>query len=116
MELKLEDGKYVPSKFLGLEQVRGTDELLQRIIMKLKARRGSFYPLPEYGSRLHTLSSVKPALRETAARQFVQEALSDEPGLNLDSLEVAYLDGDGINIAAVFSYDGDTRLFVDTRI
>lgn len=116
MELKLENGRYVPSKYLGLERVGGADELLQRVSMKLQVRRGSFYPLPDYGSRLYTLSSIKPSLRETAAKQFIQEALSDETGLNLDSVEITYHDEDNITIAAEFTYEGDVKLFIDTKI
>lgn len=116
MELKLRDGRYVPSKYLGFERVSGEEEILQRIYMKLKARRGGFYPLPEYGSRLYTLSSVKPSLRETAAQQFIQEALRDESDLALDSLTLTCGSGDDIYLAAVFTYDGDLKLSVDTRI
>ena len=116
MELKLEDGRYVPSKFLGFERVSEEAELLQRIEMKLKARRGGFYPMPKYGSSLHTLSSIKPSLRETAARQFVQEALADESELVLDSLELSYESEDSILITAAFTYSGEIKLSVDTRI
>ena len=116
MELMLENGRYVPARFAGFEKVSGTQELLQRILMKLKARRGSFFPLPNYGSRLHTLGSVKAAMRETAAKQFIQEALSDEPLLALDTLVLTFGQEGEILISADFSYNGETRLSVNTRI
>ena len=116
MELKLENGRYLPARFVGLERTGGTQELLQRVLMKLKARRGGFFPLPNYGSRLYTLGSVKAAMRETAAKQFVQEALADEPELFLDSLELAFGKEGEILIFADFTYNGETKLSVNTRI
>lgn len=116
MELRLIDGRYVPGSPGGFERVSGEEELLQRVCMKLKARRGEFYPLPEYGSRLYTLVSVKPSLRETAARQFILEALADETGLALESVEVEEGEGEELNVRASFTYQQDTRLSIDTRI
>jgi phage baseplate assembly protein W len=115
LELKLENGSYVPGGARGLEQVDGAEELLQRIEMKLRTKRGSFYPLPEYGSRLYTLHSIKPSLRENAAKQFILEALADEPQLALESLDLG-TKGDGeMRLDAVFSYDGE-RLSVSTGV
>lgn len=116
MELRLENGSYVPSKLLGLDRVEGAEEVLQRVIMKLKAQKGAFFPLPDYGSRLYTLFSIKPNMRETAAKQFVQEALADEAELEMDSLEISYGDDGELRIAASFTYGGDVQLFVDTEI
>lgn len=116
MELRLREGQYVPGAPGGFERVFGKEELLQRVCMKLKARRGEFYPLPEYGSRLYTLASVKPSLRETAARQFILEALADETGLVLDSVEVEEGEDQGLNVRACFTYQEDMRLTVDTSI
>ncbi len=116
MELRLEDGRYVPTGHMALERVSGAEELLQRVIMKLRVPRGSFYPRPDYGSRLHRLYSVKAAMRESFARQFIQEALADETGLALDFLEISYLAEDEMSISAVFTYDGGVTLSVETRI
>lgn len=115
MELRLENGKYVPRGATGLERVQGEDELLQRICMKLKARRGGFYPMPEYGSRLYSLTSVKPSMRETAARQYILEALSDEQGLALDTVTVS-AENEELCVSAEFTYQGDVKLTVDTWI
>jgi phage baseplate assembly protein W len=112
----LENGRYVPDDYLRLRQVSGSDELLQRVLMKLKAPRGAFHPLPDYGSRLYSLFAVKAGKRHSAARDFVQEALSDEKGLELESLELSYPDRDDMRITAVFSYDNGKMLFVETGI
>ena len=50
MELKLENGDYLPDGHGGLQQAE--EELLQRVLSRLSARRGSFPFLPDFGSRL----------------------------------------------------------------
>lgn len=94
MELKLRDGRYVlDGKHVPME-LDGNDELAQRVALKLQVHRGTFLPMPDYGSRLYTLGRVRPAERETAARQFVLEALADEDGLTLETLELTEKDGE----------------------
>lgn len=105
MELKIKDGEYVPGELQGFERLDGIEELVQRIIMKLRVRRGSFLPLPNYGSRLHTLATVKPSLREGAARQFVLEALSEEKGLVLEDLKLVPTEGENAELRLRFTYN-----------
>ena len=50
MELKLVNGDYLPDGRGGLQQAE--EEILQRALSRLTARRGSFPFLPEFGSRL----------------------------------------------------------------
>lgn len=106
MELKLEDGRYVPGKYQGFENVSGGEELLQRVLMRLRVRRGSFLPMPEYGSRLHLLRSVKSSQRESAAKQFITEALSEEAGLELESLAISEMSEGELLLDMSFSYGG----------
>ena len=61
---------------------------MQRITMKLTARRGGFSAMPEYGSQLHRLGSVRASERESVAAQYVTEALSDEPKVQLKALSL----------------------------
>ena len=91
MELKLRNGAYLLSAAGGFQTVSGTEELAQRALMRLAARRGGFPPLPDYGSRLHTLCRLKSAERSAAARQYVVEALSPEPEITVGKVE--YLPG-----------------------
>ena len=80
MELTLSQGKYVSGETGTLERVSGEEETVQRILCRLSARRGGFYPMPDFGSMLHSLSSFKPSARAAAARQFVHEALEKGKG------------------------------------
>lgn len=66
---------------------------LQRILLALKTKRGSFPLLPEYGSRLHLLLQEKPSARESMAAAYVQELLAQERDVTLDALELTQVDG-----------------------
>lgn len=116
MELKLTNGKYILGSYHTLEQISEIEEVLQRVTMKLKARRGAFIPLPEYGSRLHLLCGEKPSNRDSAARQYVSEALADEKELVLNSLElVSDTDGEA-KISLLFTYKGEYTVAVEAAI
>ena len=114
MELKLTDGQYSLDEKHAPEEIGGNEELAQRVALKLQVHRGSFLPLPEYGSRLYTLGRIRPSERETAARQFVLEALGDEDGLSLDTLELTEKDGDAV-LRLTLTSGGET-LNVETEI
>lgn len=116
MELKLLDGQYVTGENKAPVTIDGTKELAQRIALKLRVRRGAFLPLPEFGSRLYLLGRVRPSERETAARQYVREALADEEGLSVDSLTLcAGAEGDAL-LRLSLSLGGAETLNVETGI
>lgn len=73
----------------GLRTVTGDAALLQRILLKLTVHRGQFPFGEEFGSRLWTLSQLRPSERQAAAEQYVVEALADEAGLKVDSVALA---------------------------
>ena len=106
MELKLRSGAYVLSGAGLPETVRGAEETLQRALMRLSARRGSFAPAPDYGSRLYTLGALKPSQRAAAARLFVTEALAGEPGIGVESVTYAPGAGDTAAVAVELSLGG----------
>ena len=102
MELKLTDGKYT-AKAQTFNTVTGNEELAQRIMMKLTARRGRFWPKPDYGSNLYKLiNGEKPSNRENAVRQYAAEALSDEEGIDLQTVEISETASDAIFIKLYF--------------
>ena len=108
MELKLTDGKYT-ARASYLDTVTGYEELAQRIMMKLTARKGKFWPKPDYGSNLYKLiNGEKPSKRENAVRQYVAEALSDETGVELQSIKIEETASDAIFIRLDFSYSGSS--------
>ena len=105
LELKLLDGEYVPGP-QGPELVSGQEELAQRVLMRLTARRGAFPLLPEYGSRLYALSQVKPSQRALAARQYAAEALAEETELVLTDVELLSVSEEGSELRLWLEYQG----------
>ena len=69
MELFIENGDYVPDGLGGLTGLTGAQEVLQRVLFRLKARRGAMPFLPNLGSSLHTLGREKPAARPALAEE-----------------------------------------------
>lgn len=116
MELKLSEGKYILGDFQTLERISEIEELLQRVSMKLKTRKGAFIPLPDYGSRLHLLCAVKSSNRAAAARMYVLEALTDEKELELNSLELVYGSGEEARLSLSFTYKGEYTAAVEAVI
>lgn len=106
MELTVRDGDYLPDGLGGLKRAEGKEELLQRVLWKLTARRGAFPFLPELGSRLYLLPRSKPADWQLLAEQYVAEALSGEEGLTVNHVAVEP-DGAGAKLTAELSWSGE---------
>ena len=88
MELKLRNGDYVPDERGSLCRLRGSDEVLARVLFRLTARRGALPFLPRLGSRLHLVLREKPSARQTLAARYVAEALEEEPDLRVTGVEL----------------------------
>lgn len=108
MELKLSQGDYIPNGLGGFERAEGVQEILERALFKLTARRGAFPLLPKLGSRLHLLSREKPGNRLAAAKTYIAEALADEKELTLDSLTLEDMDDGAVRLTIWLDYEGET--------
>ena len=106
MALLLKDGDYVADERGGLRTVEGAQDLLQRVLFRLQARRGSFPFLPELGSRLYLLPQEKPGDRQALARQYAAEALREE---DVEVTEVTVEDGmDGrLQVQVALTWNGE---------
>ena len=105
MEFLLRDGDYVPDGAGSLVKLTGAEEVLQRALFRLSARRGSFPLLPELGSGLYLLGREKPSARQALAAQYVAQALAGEPGLDAES--VTYVqEGDRGQVRAALRWQG----------
>lgn len=107
MELELRDGDYIPDGAGGAVRASGADALLARVRFRLCARRGAFPFAPELGSRLHLLTREKPSARAGAARQYVAEALADEPGLRVEDVSLTETD-DALRLHVTLLDEGET--------
>lgn len=91
-EVQWNGGDLVPNGAGDFCRLEGSQALIQRVLFKLSARRGSFPFLPQLGSRLHTLCREKPGARQALCAQYVRQALEDE---NVTVTDVAYTDQSG---------------------
>ena len=107
MELFLKDGDYLPDGKGGFVRATGEEELLQRILFKLTARRGGFPLLPELGSRLYKLPNHKAGEWNMLARQYVSEALADEEDLKVSEVAVTP-EGNGAKVEVTVDYQGES--------
>ena len=103
--LMLVNGDYVP---------QGNEAVLQRMLMKLTARRGQFPFMENFGSRLWTLDRLRPADRQAAAEQYVMEALQDEPELTVEQVTLA--ENGGKASLTVNAVKGERRLTAEVAL
>ena len=88
MELKLENGDYVPDGKGGHVRLGGAEEVLARVLFRLTARRGAFPFLPGLGSRLHLVLGERPSARQALAAQYVAQALEGERDVKVTAVEL----------------------------
>lgn len=105
MELKLQNGDYVPDGLGGFCRLEGAGDTLSKALFLLTARRGSFPFLPELGSQLWKLGREKPSARRAAAMAYAQEAL--EP-LDVTVRDAAVTDeaGGAVRVAVTLDVAG----------
>ncbi|MBP1758797.1 MAG: hypothetical protein H6Q61_1046 [Firmicutes bacterium] len=84
----LRNGDYLPDGAGGFQTALGEEELLDRVLFRLTARRGAFPLIPALGSKFYRLDKEKSGRREAMARQFAQEALEGEDGLEVLSVSL----------------------------
>lgn len=76
MGLLMEHKDYV-AKGDSVAAVSGGEGLVNEVLFRLTAKRGSFPLMPELGSRLYLLAGEKPSHRQALARQYAAEALAE---------------------------------------
>jgi len=117
MELKLKNGDYVPDGVGGLRRVEGREELLQRVLFKLTAHRGMFPFQEDLGSHLWQLGRLSVSQRQSAAVQYVAEALSGEQGLSVESVELLPPENGVAALKVILSYAGEElAVTLDIRV
>ena len=75
---QLRDGDYRLDGSGGFAVSQGAEEVLERVLFQLTARRGAFPLLPQVGSRLYLLLREKPSRRDSMGASYAAEALADE--------------------------------------
>ena len=91
--------------------VSGAEELLQRALLRLGIRRGSFGYDPELGSELFRIAQDTSAATNRAAQSYVQEALIPLPQITVGDVElVREDDADTITIRVPLICENETYL------
>ena len=85
----------------------GAQELLERVLFRLVARRGGMPFLPELGSLLHTLGREKPSERRGVAMQYVTQALAQEPGLRVEQVELTDRKDGRLDLKVFLEWQGE---------
>lgn len=80
MDIKIEAGDWVNTNGT-LTHIQNTEELLQHIEMRMRTKRGVFYPDAQLGSYLYTLMDKKGESTNLLALQYARQAL--EPMRNV---------------------------------
>ena len=107
MTLLLKDGDYVPDSEGKLTSLTGMEEVLQRVLIRLTARRGAFPLMPELGSRLYLLLHESPKNRGALARQYVREALADERDLDVTGVTLTENADGTASLAVQLDWQGE---------
>ena len=106
MELELKNGDYLADGVGGLRRVGGREALLQRVLFRLTARRGGLPLWGAPGGRPLGAGPGPPPPRRSAARQYVTEALAEEPVTVEDVTLYQGRDG-GAAVTARLRYEGE---------
>lgn len=107
-QLLLRSGDYVPDGKGGFCSANEGEEVLQRILLRLTARRGGCPFLPAFGSRLYLLRRAKPGEREALARTYVAEALAEEIDLEITDVTLTETTGGQAKVAVQLLWRGES--------
>lgn len=108
MELKIQNGDYCPDGLGGMVVVDEAEAVVQRMLFRLTARRGSFPLLPNLGSDLHRVMYERPSARQTVAEQYVRVALEEE-AVSVQSV-VLNRQGDRVELVVEALWQGQVLL------
>ena len=108
MELQLKNGDYVPDGRGGFCHLEGEQEVLRRVVFRLKARRGGLPFLPNLGSQLYLLPREKPSARKAVALRYVTQALEEETEVAVRDVEVAEKGQGELELTVWLDWKGET--------
>lgn len=89
MDTAIYDGDFLIDSRGRPIEISGMQEILQRALIRLSVRKGSFVYDTDFGSRLHTLKGSSNNIRAKALA-LSKEALKPMDNLMVDDVEVRY--------------------------
>ena len=114
MEVKIHNGDYIPDGLGGVVRCQDGEALMGEVLFRLTARRGGLPFLPRLGSRLYLLSREPAARRLSAARQYVAEALAEEP-VTVTDVTLSPEEQGRVSVRVLLDYQG-TELSVSAAV
>lgn len=115
MSLRLEERDYALDGNGGVAaEVDDGAALLNEVLFRLTARRGSFPFLPELGSRMYQLRREKPSAWESLAGQYAAEALAGLTDVTVTGARVSRTEG-GLSVAVELLWQ-DSPLTVTVQL
>lgn len=84
----------------------GAQALVQRAMIRLSVRRGSFLQDPQLGSTLHTLGAVPPEQRGALALSLARQALAALPEVSAEEA-VCVRDGEALRLTFGLQINGE---------
>jgi phage gp46-like protein len=108
MEYLLREGDYVPDGNGGLTALDGAQAVLQRVLFRLRARRGSFPFLPELGSQLYLLPRERPSARNALAERYAVQALEEETEVQVTGVELGQSEDGALTVKVLLDWQGET--------
>ncbi len=106
MSLLLKDRDYVADGNGGVTVVREVEALLNEVLFRLTARRGSFPFLPKLGSRMERLRREKASAWEELAQQFAVEALDEMDEVTVTGVSLRQ-EGDRLWVSVYLLWRGE---------
>lgn len=116
MDTKIKNGGWVKNSS-GLPQtVECSEELLQRVLIRLTVPLGSFVFQPSFGSRLYLVWREDENLRAQRAVQLAQEALKSMTEVKILSARVNENTGTIIFNISFINYIGEAEITVGKNL
>ena len=98
MDTLLKNGDFVKNAFGHPVTVEGYNEILQRVLIRLAVKRGSFILDKYLGSNLYMISNGNRVTAESEAVLYAREALMDMVNVQVLSANVQLSDLDTANV------------------
>lgn len=96
MDTAISNGDFLRNSTGTPVEIHGYEEILQRVLIRLTVKKGSFIYDNSLGSRLYTLKASDVNLKERAL-SLVREALIDVPEVTVNDVQTA-LSNNGENL------------------
>lgn len=107
MSIRLIDRDYRSDGAGGLKSGGSAEQVLDEVLFRLSARRGALPMLPELGSEMYRLRSLKPSARQTMAREYAVQALADLDEATVTDAQVTE-GADGLRVTVDLQWQGES--------